>query len=60
MTTDNAQTADVVTQAACACHGPDRPHPPHLPCDMGCQPDWHRDGCAIYVRRYPPEVGAER
>lgn len=21
----------------------------HMPCDMGCQPDWHRDDCAIYL-----------
>ena len=20
----------------------------HMPCDSGCQPDWHKDGCAIY------------
>lgn len=19
-----------------------------MPCDSGCQPDWHKDGCAIY------------
>lgn len=33
----------------CMCHGNDRPHSAHLPCDMGCQPDWHRDGCAVYT-----------
>lgn len=38
----------------CVCHGEDRPHAPHMPCDLGCQPDWHRDGCAVYVR-LPPE-----
>ena len=21
----------------------------HQPCDMGCQPDWHHDECAIYL-----------
>lgn len=26
-------------------------HAPHdMPCDSGCQPDWHHDSCAIYGR----------
>lgn len=37
----------------CYCHGPDRPHAPHKACDKGCQPDWHRDDCAIYERVVP-------
>lgn len=36
--------------AQCICHGEDSPHPPHQLCDMGCQPDWHHDDCAIYLR----------
>lgn len=37
----------------CVCHGPARPHPAHRPCDKDCQPDWHRDDCAIYERLLP-------
>lgn len=46
--------------APCICHGENRPHAPHLPCDMGCQPDWHHGDCAIYVkvtRDIPPGDG---
>lgn len=37
------------SESRCICHGPDRPHPPHQSCDSGCQPDWHQDGCGIYL-----------
>lgn len=40
---------DQAELAQCICHGKDRPHAPHQPCDKGCQPDWHRDDCAIYL-----------
>jgi hypothetical protein len=31
----------------------------HLPCDMGCQPDWHHDDCAIYIKVVTPTPNPE-
>lgn len=44
-----------MTDEMCVCHGPARPHAPHHPCDKGCQPDWHRDDCAIYLPLPPAQ-----
>lgn len=50
-------SADYYDGPDCTCHGADRPHTPHQPCDKGCQPDWHRDDCAIYLALPPAESG---
>lgn len=48
-------TDQSVETGQCFCHGPGRPHAPHMPCDKECQPDWHRDDCLIYVSLLPDD-----
>ena len=45
----DAATAAIRGEGEPARCGSAEPHGPHsMPCDSGCQPDWHRDSCAIY------------